>query len=612
MPTVDLRCSSPRVQPRTTTQRANVGCAVEAESRPSRAKGDPPPGDTRALWRGADAQRPRRHRWRAGWDREETIPGSLLRSSRERSLRRYRSGGYAQGPRHYQAAVDLAWVVELCRQGAYGQRADLAIDPDWSETRQAGARPDGTPIHYEVSRYDADPSTHHPHLSYLAGREVVDLADVARRLRLCEAGWRLQARLRADGIAVVSTPIRCGQTRICPHCAGARALRRAGQVRRAIERGIVEGEIGELALMTATQRAVPGERLAEALERLRGSLSRLVTKKRMSPSRRAWWDALVAGVVWSVEATRGASGDWWHVHAHAVVALRPGVDHEEAARRLGASWERLSGEESGSGLGWDPCSGGVPEDRSRWATGGWWRPIDPGSLAEVYQATKYLCKPTSLDSTALLELLTVTRGSRLQGATGVFVGMVSAAADEPQGEEADTLSRPDAGRALARLWDCPDEDGEEEIVSWPIQPIDVPEVQAALDLEAEPATAPVLVEVWDQLTGGSLWRLVTSRAWAHARAASHSAAVARADLAQVEGRVANRLAQLAEQEDRLSLDGQRSAVEVLQKQSLDLVSEISEAAQRADRWETLGSLALADLERAPPLPRPTPGDDLPY
>ncbi len=573
------------------------------------------------LWSGSKPGSPRRSRWRAGWDRSEQITGSLL-DRLTRQLRRYRSGGYAQGPNHRQRAEDLGWIMEIVRQAAYIQRADLAIDPEWSETRQAGTKTDGSANLYMVQRYDTDPGTHHRSLSHLAGREVVDMGAIARRLSLCEAGWRLQARLKADGIAVVSTPIRCGLTRVCPHCALSRAITRAVQTRRAIERGIVEGEVGELALMTVTQRAEVGEALESAIARLRESMSRLISRDRLSASRRRRWDALVSGVVWSVEVTRGWPGRdegasqpppdacWWHVHAHAVVTLRPGVTQEEAARELGATWERLSAAESGPDRGWDPCAGGVPEDRSRWATGGWWRPIDPSSMKEVFQATKYLCKPGSLGARELLEVLTVTRGQRWQGATGLFHGMVSAAADEPLGEEADLLSRPDAGRALCGLWDCPDEDGTEPIVSWPIQSADVAEVRAALELEPDREHAPVLVELWDPR--GPLWRLVASRAWAHARASAHSAAVARADLAQVEARVGSRLSQLAEEEDRLALVGKRSAADVAQEEALDLVSEISEAARRVDKWETLSRLALGDLEHAPRSPRPSPRDDLPY
>lgn len=604
-------------------------------SRPSRANPDPPPGGGMdSLWKDVNPRFSRRGRWRSGWDREEVIQASLLHAERSLGLLRYRSGGYAQGTAHKQRAIDLAWVVEVLRQAAYIQRAELAIDLEWSETRQAGVKADGTPNLYKVRRHDLDPGAHSKSLAHLAGYEVVDCAHLAYRAARCEAHWRMSLRLGVPPLSVVSSPARCGLTKICPHCAHFRANRRAGEVRRAIEVGLEAGELEELALMTLTQRAEAGEKLWEAVLRFRGAMSRLMSRERMSDSRRRRWDATVAGLVWSVEVTRSWEGKaegtpqpspaqcWWHVHAHAVVALRPGVTQEEAARSFGTTWERVSALESGPGRGWDPCAGGVPEDRSRWAVGGWWRPIDPSNLREVYQATKYLCKPGSLNARELLEMLTVTRGKRWQGATGTFYGMVSADKDAPEeGDEEDSVHRPDAGRPLAALMDCPDEDGDDDVVSWPIKPADVEEVKAALEHEPDPRVAPVLVKLWDQGRAAPVWRLVAHRSWAHTRALTHSLSVAEADLARVEARVEERLGVLAAAVDRLSLqlpEAQGPAQEKLQRQisglqeeAAVLLGEISEAAERIERWEGLVDLLAQDLGETSPL-AVSPSDDLPY
>lgn len=471
--------------------------------------------------------------------------------------RRYQDGGYAAGPEHREAAEEAAWTVERLRWAAYEQRARLAVDPDLVEVRTCGRGPDGRPVTYELRRYAQD--GHAPGWEAWAGRVVVDLAAVARRVAACEGSWRHTLRLAPEGLRAVATPIRCGDHRWCPHCAGALASSRARLYRAAIERARAEGEAGHVALVTLTQRARAGESFESATGRLRRALRSLATSSAQARSWRRWWAAHVAGHVWSVEVTRGWPGHhegaerpraraalWWHAHAHLVVVLRPGVAQEEAAQAIGERWEALTARESGAD-GWDPvASGGVSADRRLWARGGWWRELELEDLSAVYQACKYLTKPAALDGQDIVELATWAHGARWHGRAGLFRGLADLDQDQDQDQEGDEGRRPDLGRLLAGVWSSQDicDLGDR---LWPLLAADVGDVRAALaGSETEGPQPRLEVGPCDRCGGGhdraeceacggtgERWRVRARASWAWATATAADLAVARADVGRL-------------------------------------------------------------------------------
>lgn len=314
--------------------------------------------------------------------------------------------------------------------------------------------------------------------SRLAGKTVVDCWALAHRVSVCCAHYR--RTLHAAG--VVDLAMRCDAPLVCPTCASARAGLYASAVRRVAAsltrpegegyreagRALLEAVRGSTAalpdvrledpqcrLVTWTQRAVAGEPLEVALDRLRMALSPMVSKRRMSSSWRQAWDHHRLGVRYQVEVVRGWAGKregaprpparacWWHAHVHVVLLgdrvddLKDWVEQRWQMQTESASWS-VRGDGAGAA---DPASR---------RDGGWWREVSLESLREVYQATKYLC-PGIVDLTAAetVELVTVARAGRLAGGAGTLRGcIVGAEALEAVGQPdpcPPPIPRPDWG-----------------------------------------------------------------------------------------------------------------------------------------------------------------------
>lgn len=544
-----------------------------AAARPSRAKGDPPRrgggsalsgasrgASRRRLWRGkrgkVDPKQSRRDRWRPGWDRAEQVVGPLDGGA-------YRDGGRSQGWTHRQAAAELATQVEVMRQAAYIQRAGAAVG-ERTEERQCGLKPDGRRNRYTVRYYDDDPEAHARPYTRFAGRAVVDAARLADRLAQCSQTWRHRLTLTDAGrLGVVPTPQRCGLTLWCPHCAQVAAVQRAHATRAALQAAHETGEVGAAVLVTLTQRSDPQEAAEGARARLRAAYRRWGPGKHAPRSLRAWWDASVWGTRWAEEVTDGSDGRRYHWHRHVLVLLRPGVDLEEAARRLGERWQAVT-EDERPGWGWDPWAGGVRTETGRWGVGGWWRPIDleDTALGEVFQATKYLIKPGSLDAFRWLQVATTCRG-RARGTTGGLRGL-----QVEQDQAGAELVGPPPGEPVCPLLDCPkvDDDGG-AVVAWPV-PLDLlPRVRAALQAEEQdhvagwvahsyvgetpdvPGAEPVpILGATPIPKGGPLpwliedadgWRLAACRSWARLRGQAYTAEVAAALAEEAAARMAD-------------------------------------------------------------------------
>lgn len=313
----------------------------------------------------------------------------------------------------------------------------------------------------------------------LQGLPAVDPWAVAFKLAMCSSSWYVQ--LRADGgnlVDPVAVPRPCGLDHLCPVCASRFSSALAAALRLVLQEDLPGRP---LALVTLTQRAKVGESLESALARWRRAWE-LMT--RGAPGRE--FAELVAGWYYGLEVTRGDVGKWWHLHAHLVVVLHPGVEVAKARAWVGSTWRR-STESAGPGLGWQPEAGGcvlgpaparfelpdldalhvaqlrelaralplplvgawqlrraelvegirrlalewdtVRADHRRvesWA-GGWWRDIDPEDPAQVYQACKYPSPLADLAGDNLVEFLAVNHGRRWHQGGGVLRSVVARA-----------------------------------------------------------------------------------------------------------------------------------------------------------------------------------------
>jgi len=199
------------------------------------------------------------------------------------------------------------------------------------------------------------------------------------------------------------------------------------------------------ALVTLTHRALQGETLHQALERLRDAMRRLWTGRPKEE-----WTANVPDWFYGIETTRGSSGNWWHVHAH--VVIRVTGETAAVARYIGERWRAATAaaavDAGHPGQGWDPVAGGcwedeagaqwVPSERPGWKAPtkedkgdpwGWYRPIDLGDPQAVYQACKYPSPCVDLDPLSFAEFVSVAHGRRWHDGGGSWRG-ASARADE--------------------------------------------------------------------------------------------------------------------------------------------------------------------------------------
>lgn len=145
----------------------------------------------------------------------------------------------------------------------------------------------------------------------------------------------------------------------------------------------------------AAWASVPGEPLSSALARLRDAWAAM----RNGRASLGWWRATVLGGVYGVEATarRSLLPDGgppyvprWHVHMHAMVLLRPGVD-------VDGWWVDVQSR-------WCEVSGGAPEAQHL-------RPVVDVADA-VREVLKYPLKLATMTEAQTVDWLAVTKGLR--------------------------------------------------------------------------------------------------------------------------------------------------------------------------------------------------------
>jgi hypothetical protein len=122
----------------------------------------------------------------------------------------------------------------------------------------------------------------------------------ARRMADCCQGTRIAVRSKKKPVLVLDS---C-RHRLCPHC----SKRRSWSCARSIEH--LGKEMDSPRFITLTLRT-QSDTLAESLERLRSGWKRLRQTK--------LWKSKCEGGVYSLEVTRGRSGDRWHPHLHILV-----------------------------------------------------------------------------------------------------------------------------------------------------------------------------------------------------------------------------------------------------------------------------------------------------
>jgi hypothetical protein len=434
--------------------------------------------------------------WAAGWDRSAPAPAAP------------RPGDASPGGRGWRTWRGRG--AEPARQERHRRRVQVV-----HELRRAGylarhrwARAEGA-----AGVYLEGPAQ---------GLRAVDPWAEARHLSSCSARWQVDLRLGGQGLQPAPRPMPCGRGHLCPVCAADRSSDYAQAARAVLERLQAEGQVGALALMTLTQRAHPGERLQDALQRLR----------------RAWravrradaWRLGAAGGFWGYEVTwRKNRG--WHAHLHVVVACAAGQLEADVRGGLGRAWRLhtdLEAEAAGlEGYGWAPAAGGCRtaparlerphlEDMtarqlralcgggqlsaSRWAAGvraasrlrraellerlrgawraherrhgrqvldwrgAWWRTMN--DLEAVKQAAKYPSPVGRLPGLQLAEFLACARGRRWHDGCGALRGVLAQAAELAQG--ADSPLEDDAGVIVtqSRPGACPDLDSVGPDLGW--------------------------------------------------------------------------------------------------------------------------------------------------
>lgn len=387
---------------------------------PGGARGicSPPPGASGQWspgWASTSHTLPRL--WAAGWDRGERCPPAA-RSAAPRGGWRELGGIGGDGWRELHDKRRR--VVNQLRRAGYVARHRWSR----SDTSELGAdRP-----RWE---YTSGPAN---------GCRAVDPWKLALELSGCGAEWYAQARITDGGeLRAVAMPRACGRAHTCPVCAARESSAMAAALRS------LTGS-GRGALVTLTQRAIPGRRLADELDRLRAGMAAL-----WSGRARAEWCARIGSWWYGIEVTRGGSdrGGWWHVHVHVLVEVVPGVEDEAAARWVGRRWaevsEHVAAERGLPGAGWDPSAGGVRWEHTRlprfgeepehvpesWITprGGWWRPVDLSDAKQAYQACKYPTPAVELDPVSLAEFVAAAHGRRWHDGGGRWRGVRARAAE---------------------------------------------------------------------------------------------------------------------------------------------------------------------------------------
>ena len=357
--------------------------------------------------------------WRDGWDRDQRCPPSIERgqdnSAAPGARREWRQVGPFGGPDWRESHEDRIRVYGVLREAGYHARRE------WG--RKAKDNPEGKRPTLDNARYIGGPA---------AGCEAVDPWRVASAIRACCSSWYAQLRVTTTFQArVIGLPRACGQGHVCPVCAGTASKARAGALRTVIDQELSDGTLkpgAALALVTLTQRDIPGESLQAARDRWRAAW-RGMTGGRA----RAEFVAQFPAAFYGLECTYNPQGKWWHVHAHVIVHAVNG--HDRGAAAMGAAWQAASaraGQQHGRGPkdGWDPVAGGCAVSYAglvlSWR-GEWWRPIDPADPVAVYQAAKYPTPLVSLAAPQVAEFVSVAWRKRWHDGIGRWRGVLALA-----------------------------------------------------------------------------------------------------------------------------------------------------------------------------------------
>lgn len=151
-------------------------------------------------------------------------------------------------------------------------------------------------------------------MMFVRGKEKVAASYV-----MCGKGDVVVCGVEGKGCRVM--PKRCGH-RLCPRC----SRWRGGQVLRKVLEHLAYFDHGELWSVVFTQRVIPGEKLEVSWERLSSAWSAMLQ----------WLQrrGLVGGFI-VFHVVRAASGNGWHVHAHAMLEF-----DGEMPPDLSESWNR--------------------------------------------------------------------------------------------------------------------------------------------------------------------------------------------------------------------------------------------------------------------------------
>ena len=400
--------------------------------------------------------------WVSGWSREASCPiDPMKRRQGSRTTGPAPIGGAAQGRRWIKTWEDSRRTVRTMRRAGYVTRHR------WPR-RITGERQIGRNV-LTIRRYDHD---HGAHLDYhpdpeirrqaqrapVAGLVAVDPWETAEAIRRCADSWKRDLKFGAD-LAVQAAPVRCGRRHACPVCAAAHSQKLAAALRDVIADADSRSEIGSMALVTLTQRADLSESLHQALERIRDGWRRMT---RGRPGRR--FKAIVDGWYFGLEVTRTWAGksrrpdpapappesaQGWHVHAHIVIRMPPGIDQTAAQAEIGQLWERASAAASAHrsrpGYGWDPVSGGCTGQGDRPWAGAWWRSIAVQDPQEVYQACKYPTPLATLGPVGMAEWLSAAFGRRWHQGGGAWRSVIKDAKALDLGRRPGCTVDPDSG-----------------------------------------------------------------------------------------------------------------------------------------------------------------------
>ena len=386
---------------------------------------------------------PGRLRWQAGWDPETRCKTPDPKNDASPACAGFRASPLLDGKKWWVKAHGARKrAVRQLRAAGYEARRLWAREDNGWRTHGAHQAPSWV--------YTDGPAK---------GREAIDPWVRAAELHRCSSDFEVLPRVNRGGqFLTLAIPKSCGQDHVCPVC----SARHSRLIARQVRAHLAETNSGAaLALVTLTQRAIPGESLHSALERWREAW-RLTMRGR--PGRRL--RRLINGYYYGIEVTRNEQIGHWHLHGHVVIELHakerrrgeclddlcgaaPGapcrskvsgadmqgvhkgrswectgapVDEAQARTWMARAWESATRSASGDD-GWDPIAG-IWDDKNEPKSaavrrlmrgdysGNWWRSIDPASKKEIYQACKYPTPVAKLGAVALAEFLAATHGRR--------------------------------------------------------------------------------------------------------------------------------------------------------------------------------------------------------